>query len=365
MEKLFASLVYFGLFQGLFLLTILIFGNQYRKRINGYLVFLVVVIVIGLLGRTLLLLEIFGYEPRLITISEFSMLLFGPAVALFVRSSLKHLPFKKKDLLHFIPAFLHIIYLIEYFILASDETLNSRYASGELIKIVLILGTIGLIINIGYWVWSWIILANFKIRLVDELSYSIKSRFLNMFLIAIGICLAFWLTIILVTFFEYELMARVVYSFVWISLTFIILFVSFHSFTQPELFNIEFRSAKTKYAKSKLRLEDIQTLKEELEHVMQTKKPYLNKKLLKSELAELLGVNDPEMARLLNEGVGMNFFEFVNYYRIKEFIELVESKKFKNFTFMAIANEAGFNSKSTFNKAFKGIMGKTPRQYFA
>ena len=85
MEKLFASLVYFGLFQGLFLLTILIFGNQYRKRINGYLVFLVVVIVVGLLGRTLLLLEIFGYEPRLITISEFSMLLFGPAVALFVQ----------------------------------------------------------------------------------------------------------------------------------------------------------------------------------------------------------------------------------------------------------------------------------------
>jgi AraC-like DNA-binding protein len=71
------------------------------------------------------------------------------------------------------------------------------------------------------------------------------------------------------------------------------------------------------------------------------------------------------MARLLNEGVGMNFFEFVNYYRIKEFIELVESKKFKNFTFMAIASEAGFNSKSTFNKAFRDIMGKTPRQYFA
>jgi len=365
MEKLFASLVYFGLFQGLFLLTILIFGNQYRKRINGFLVFLIVVIVIGLLGRALLLLEIFGYEPRLITISEFSMLLFGPAFALFVRSSLKHLPFKKKDLLHFIPAFLHIIYLIKYFILASDETINSRYASGELIKIVLILGTIGLIINIGYWIWSWTMLISFKAKIVNELSYSIKSRFLNTFLIAIGICLAFWLTIILITYFEYELMARVVYSFVWISLTIIIILVGFHSFTQPELFNIEFRSAKTKYAQSKLKQEDIQYLKEELENLMQTKKPYLNKKLLKTELSELLGVNNPEMARLLNEGVGMNFFEFVNYYRIKEFIELVESKKFKNFTFIAIASEAGFNSKSTFNKAFKDIMGKTPRQYFA
>jgi len=365
MDKLFDSLTYFGLFQGLFLLTILIFGKQYRKQINGYLVFLIIVIVIGLLGRALLLLEIFGYEPRLMTISEFSILLFGPAFALFVRSSLKHLPFKKQDLLHFIPACLHIIYLIKYFILASDETLNSRYASGELIKIVLILGTIGLIVNIGYWVWSWMLLTNFKTKIVNELSYSIKSRFLTMFLIAIGICLAFWFTIILITFFEYELMARVIYNFVWISLTIIILFVGFHSFTQPELFNIEFGSAKTKYTQSKLKHEDIQSLKEVLEQLMQTKKPYLNKKLLKTELAELLGVNNPEMARLLNEGIGMNFFEFVNYYRIKEFIELVESKKFKNFTFMAIASEAGFNSKSTFNKAFKDIMGKTPRQYFA
>ncbi len=365
MEKLFESLVYFGLFQGLFLLTILIFGKQFRKRINGYLVFLIIVIVFGLLGRALVQFEIFGYEPRLITISEFSVLLFGPAFALFVRSSLEHLPFKKKDLLHFIPAFLHIIYLFKYFILVSDETINSRYASGELIKIVLVLGTIGLIINIGYWVWSWMILANFKIKIINEFSYSIKSRFLKMFLVAIGICLTFWLAIILITLLEYELMIGVVYNFVWISLTIIILFVSFHSFTQPELFNIEFRSAKTKYARSKLRVQDIQSLKEVLESLMQTKKPYLNKKLHKAELAEMLGVNDPEMARLLNEGVGMNFFEFVNYYRIKEFIELVESKNFENFTFMAIATEAGFNSKSTFNKAFKDIMGKTPRQYFA
>ncbi len=365
MENLFASLVYFGLFQGLFLLTILIFGNQFRKQINRYLVFLITVVVIGLLGRTLLLLEIFGYEPRLITISEFSMFLFGPAFALFVRSSLQHKSFKKKDLLHFIPAVIHILYLIKYFILASDETINGRFASGELIRIVLTLGIIGLIINFGYWIWSWLMLSRFNSKMISELSYAVKSRFLKMFLIAIGICLAFWLTIIFITFFEYELLARVVYNFVWISLTMIILFVGFHSLTRPELFSIEFKSAKTKYSKSKLKPEDIKNLKEELEAIMQHKKPYLNKKLHKAELAEMLGVNDPEMARLLNEGVGMNFFEFVNFYRIKEFIALVESQEFNNFTFIAIASEAGFNSKSTFNKAFKDLMGKTPRQYFA
>jgi len=94
------------------------------------------------------------------------------------------------------------------------------------------------------------------------------------------------------------------------------------------------------------------------------KRSYLNKELLKAELSDFLGVSNPEMARLLNEGFGMNFFEFVNYYRIKELIPLAESEKLKNLTFAAIAEEAGFNSKATFNKAFRDIMGKTPREYF-
>lgn len=98
---------------------------------------------------------------------------------------------------------------------------------------------------------------------------------------------------------------------------------------------------------------------------MLEKKPYLNKKLLKAELSDLLGISGPELARLLNEGFGMNFFEFVNYYRIKEFIKLAESQNTQNLTFAAIAEDAGFNSKATFNKAFREIMGKTPREYFS
>lgn len=364
MEKLFASLVYFGLFQGVFILSVLFFGKQNKNSLNGYLVFLIVVVVIGLSGRALLLLGIFGYEPRLITISEFAMFLFGPAFMLFVRSSLEHKKFSYTDLFHFLPSVFHITYLIVYFILASDEVIEGRYASGELIRIVLVLGVLGLMVNISYWIWSWVLLFRFKSKLQSELSYVVKFHFLKLFLIAIGACLLFWLAIILITYLEYELMARVVYNFVWLGLTLIILFIGFYSFTKPELFNIDFADTKEKYAKSKLSHADIIKLKDELESLMVAKKPYLNKRLLKAELAEMLGVNSPELARLLNEGFGMNFFEFTNYYRIKEFIHLVESGQFPNFTFLAIAEEAGFNSKATFNKAFKEVMGKTPRQYF-
>jgi AraC-like DNA-binding protein len=85
---------------------------------------------------------------------------------------------------------------------------------------------------------------------------------------------------------------------------------------------------------------------------------------MKSDLADLLGVNNPEIARLLNESIGMNFFEYVNYYRIREFLELAKTEKAKTLTFFGLAQEAGFNSKTTFNKSFKKIMGSSPREYF-
>ena len=119
-----------------------------------------------------------------------------------------------------------------------------------------------------------------------------------------------------------------------------------------------------KYQQSKLGVQDLERLKVDLEQLMLEKKPYLNNKLLKKELAEMLGVHSPELSRLLNENIGMNFFEYVNYYRIKEFVQLAESEKGKQLTFFGLAQEAGFNSKTTFNKSFKNLMGVSPSAYF-
>lgn len=365
MEKVLASLTYFGLFQGLFILFIFLFAPKFRKNVNPYLIFLIVVLILGLLGRTLYLLDLFGREPRLITISEASMLLFGPSFALFIKSSLSDNQFKKRDLIHFVPSLIHVTYLFIYFILESDEVIGARLESGELLRIVLWLAAIGLTVNYSYWVWGWALLLNFKNRAHQELSFEVKSKFLYSFQFAIGICLTMWLVIFLTTLFNFQLLERVIYSSVWISLTLVILFVGFYSFTQPELFHLNLPETKPKYALSKLSANDISRLKSELETLMLDKKPYLNKKLLKAELSDLLGISGPELARLLNEGFGMNFFEFVNYYRIKEFINLAESQNTQNLTFAAIAEDAGFNSKATFNKAFREIMGKTPREYFS
>ena len=56
-------------------------------------------------------------------------------------------------------------------------------------------------------------------------------------------------------------------------------------------------------------------------------------------------------------------FEYVNFYRIHEFIRLAQSPLAAQKTLLGLAQEAGFNSKSTFNKSFKELMGCSPSDY--
>ena len=58
-----------------------------------------------------------------------------------------------------------------------------------------------------------------------------------------------------------------------------------------------------------------------------------------------------------------NFYDFVNGYRVQEFIVRAQNDKNKNLNLLGIAYGSGFNSKSSFNQVFKKFMGETPTSY--
>ena len=359
------QLVYFGFFQSLFLLIICLCSPKIRKSINGYIAFLIFLLAIGLSGRIINNSEIFGTDFRFIAFSEFATLFFGATIYLFSRSSLLGKKFEYKDLQHYIPGVVYIMAVLFVFILPSDQVIGERSQSGELQRtITLFMGT-ALVFNITYWVMSLRLFYAFQKQLKDEFSYSIKSQFFLSFLVAIGLCLLTWVTVYFISIFGDQMAERTARQFIWMGITFIILFIAYYSIREPQLFKLSAFIQPKKYAQSKLSLIDLDSLKIRLEELMEAKKPYLNGKLLKAELAEMLGVSNPEMARLLNEKVGMNFFEYVNYYRIKEFVSLAKTDKAKHLTFFALAQEAGFNSKTTFNKSFKNLMGSSPKEYLS
>lgn len=102
-----------------------------------------------------------------------------------------------------------------------------------------------------------------------------------------------------------------------------------------------------------------------LEKVLAEKKLYLNPNLTRANLAEELGVSEVYISSLLNDGMNISFYELINRYRVEEAIRLIQNGKLNQFTVEALAKEAGFRSKSTFNKAFKQLTGTTPTRYSA
>ena len=336
-----------------------------RKQINVYIAFLVFVLFIGLSGRVLYISKVFGDNFRLISFSEFAILLFGVTVYLFTKSSLTNHRFSKKDLIHYLPAFCYNLFVIFYFMLPSDTVIVDRIKAGELYLVVSIFVGIGLFINMTYWLLSLRHYNRFRKELKNELSYTIRTRFFLHFLVAVGGCLLVWAVIYGLSLFQTETLEREARQFIWLGIAFIILFISFYGITVPDLYRIQTLKISKKYHQSKLSSADLDMLKTKLEAIMESKKPYLNSRLMKADLAEMLGVSNPELARLLNERIGMNFFDFVNYYRIREFIDLAKTDRAQNFTFFGLAQEAGFNSKTTFNKSFKNLIGISPSEYLS
>ncbi|OJJ17738.1 AraC family transcriptional regulator [marine bacterium AO1-C] len=365
MQKFLNQLVYFGYFQSLFLLFIYLFSPKRRKSINQYIAFLVLVLTIGLTGRVVYMSEIFGKNFRLITISEFAILFFGATIYLFTRSSLLNKKFSYRELVHYIPGVVYATLIVFLFIIPSEAAYRAKFKSGELLVISTLFAGVGLLFNITYWALSLRLFFNYRKKLQNELSYSVKTQFFLNFLIAIGVCLFCWVVVYFISIYGNKFIARPTHHGLWLSIAFIILFIAYYGMTEPDLFKLATIIKPKKYAQSKLSTKDLDRLKDKLDQLMEKNKPYLNRKLVKAELAELLGVSNPEIARLLNERIGMSFFEYVNYYRIKEFVALAKTDKAQQFTIFGLAQEAGFNSKTTFHKSFKKLMGTSPGDYFA
>ncbi len=104
-------------------------------------------------------------------------------------------------------------------------------------------------------------------------------------------------------------------------------------------------------------------LKGKLIKYVTDKKPYLDSELTLTSLAKDLNISRSQLSLLINDGIGDNFYDFINKYRVEEVKRLMIDPQVKNYNLLGIALEAGFKSKSTFNLIFKRFTGLTPTEY--
>ncbi len=118
-----------------------------------------------------------------------------------------------------------------------------------------------------------------------------------------------------------------------------------------------------RYRNSNLTQAAIETIGAKLVEFMEQTKPYLDPALSLTSLSLQLNVNPNHLSQVLNEGFKLNFYNFINSYRVEESKRLLIDPAFAHYSIIAIAGEAGFNSKSTFNKVFREITGVSPSEY--
>ena len=118
-----------------------------------------------------------------------------------------------------------------------------------------------------------------------------------------------------------------------------------------------------RYERSGLSDREAQRLKSQLTAVMETERPWRDSDLTLADLADRLNTTPHKLSEVLNSQLGLTFYDFVNGYRVREVQRRIAAGDARKVTMLALALDAGFASKSTFNVVFKKHTQQTPSDY--
>ena len=118
-----------------------------------------------------------------------------------------------------------------------------------------------------------------------------------------------------------------------------------------------------KYEKSGLSPEKAEAYVASLRKIVEEEQLYTDSTLTLNQLAERLDISPHNLSEIINTRLGQNFFDFVNAYRLEAVKRDLADPQKAHFTILALALDAGFNSKTAFNGIFKKHTGMTPSDY--
>jgi len=362
--------LYIGIAQSLFAGTVIatrrpqILADRY---LASWLYIIAIEMILALLKVTLL--DRLPYDLPFLVIP----LVYGPLLYLYVSTLISKDPkWRWSNLLHFVP-FLLFLGLAFLFRNAPDDSGSmplvhpTRWA--RMIYELFIFGSFT-----TYSIIVYVLLTRHRKSLREEFSYrSSKITLTWLLFVSITVYASY-----LLTFLSAGIQMMVIRLpfdpkiFSFTGLTLFSFAFSFYGHKQAEIFSqsdgpkdpiTEDSPGAVKYAKSNLRRDDLKRYIIEMDNLMQTKQLFLNPELTLAEVSVELHIPKHHLTQALNTELGKNFYAYINELRVKKFMSMVVGPAHRDFTFLSIAFDCGFNSKSTFNSVFKRITGFTPSEY--
>ncbi|MEW7289206.1 helix-turn-helix domain-containing protein [Aquimarina sp. 2304DJ70-9] len=358
-------ILFLGISQGIFLAIAIQCIHNRNRLANRMLSLILIIAAIMLTGRFFFTIEtntiVFF---RLALFVDILVFVFGPLLYLYYRRLVFHE--KVKYTLHyvnFIPAMGMLAYHIWTYQYSYEEFVL-MVRNGRLMIPFFIIETVGIVFNLYFCYRCFLLIKVYQKEEKKYLSYAQDLvPYLIVILMIVLLFLILWVVSYVLFYFLGIYSSFISYNVIWVAIPLFVYIVGFYSLKQPDIFRMP--RGKKNDAQNRERVEGkaLQDLQKNLEHLMVHEKIYLDHKLTLTNLAKQLNTSTNNLSWLLNNIHESSFYDFINKYRVEAFIEKIEKGEHQKHTILALSLDSGFNSKSTFNKAFKAVLKDTPSNY--
>ncbi|HCM46915.1 MAG TPA: hypothetical protein DIS98_05230 [Colwellia sp.] len=312
--------------------------------------------------------------PWVFEILELTFWLEGPLLVLYTRSAIyQQLQLKKTDLLLLLPLLIYVVILI---------IVKIKFEADQEIDFLLFLRSENIqyyehlrnIIRIGFSFWAFMIIQDYQNKIsvaysnLESVNYTWLKRLVVGFIV-LRVWAEFYLLLFTVTslsfghlkadFIDFNLMGILANYGQLILISSLLFFAlsdprNIHRVNKEIFENIVTTSKKITYSPEQIM---------RVCNHMEKQRPYLNNQLKIDDLAQQVSLSPKLLSNLINREFNVNFFEYINNYRLKEVCSYLIDPAMSDQSIIDLAFLAGYNSKSSFNRLFKMETNKTPSQY--
>jgi AraC-like DNA-binding protein len=369
--------------QGLFL-SYLLFNKRSESREYRALGFLVLVMSIGLLGAVLGLSGYYKQFPHLMRIGDPMGLLLGPVLYLYIYL-LTQGKTPTRFYFHLLPFALYVVSIFPFYALSAEE----KIAFGEKVFLNKHQSALALAIQVArtihvmvYVVLSLALIRRFDKVLeknfseIEKINLHKSQDLLRLYVVVCGIAITIFIAGFFIPF--HLVMAN---NLIGLGISLLIYILAYVSWDQqvvkvnqlvwaeePQATERQMPStAAPGNEKGRITLhlsdEQYRSLSKRLEKLLDHEKVYLENELSLAQLSEKMNIVPYQASELISRKYQESFFDLINRHRIEEVKKRLNDPAFAYLSIFGVAVDCGFNSKSSFNTAFKKFTNLTPSQY--
>ena len=365
--------------QGIFLAYLLINRRAHAKEYR-VLALLLVCMSLTVLGSVLGLSGYYRELPHLIRVADPLVFLFGSLLFAYMLL-LTGRKLRPKFYLHLLPFLIYTLFTIPFYALTAEEKVRfgeALFIRNEKPGLVFAIQTLRSI-HVGIYIFACLLLVR-KFKAVLQINYSNidkynldKARFLlRLFLVLLVVAMGIYLISL-----TGSINLIIANNLISLGTSIVIYGLAYATWNNPQSptgsqmyvpASVE-PEKKTDTPETKARTtyniseEQYLKLSIQLKVLMEETKPYLDSEFSLTGLSDTLNLMPYLTSELISRYYRSSFFDVVNRLRVEEVKQRLNEPAYKHFSILAIAMDCGFNSKSSFNTAFKKFTGLTPSQF--